>query len=138
MQSANFEMEVYDDAQLEFSTHKKGFVQYSIIKNKENTVILFDREEKGDSSARLVTELALELKKDFPKSIPIKAENWLERVLFRYGGPMIQFESCDCFGTITFEPRKTTDTLHGKLSLTFIRPTIDKANIKKASIDFEF
>jgi len=134
-----YTVEVYKNQCLAFEMHRKGFIVYSLVQG-DNTVLILEREENDPpgSSARLITELALELKGEPPLSETLESKDWIINALYRCGGPKIQFESTRCSGNIVLDSKSGDGKFHGKLSLIFFEPSIDLGKSKEASVRIAF
>jgi hypothetical protein len=117
---------------IRLSKHAKGFLTYS-IEAGPNVIFVFKRDivEPGKSSKKVV-EAVFELTPKVPNGISIPIQELIIRCLYRSGGPMIQFESSTCDGTLKL------DGEHGDIKVIFRDPSIDIAAMKTAPFECSF
>ena len=133
-----YECRIEKNKSLDFSKHRRGFTTYSQKPSLNSVLILTAEESAENTSVRLARELVLELKSEPATNIPLSADEWIVKGLYKFGGPQLQFESQKVSGSLILTSVASDGTCHGSLDLTFSDPEIDIANMQHASLKVQF
>lgn len=124
-------------SRLQLAKHEMGFTIYTLKPGAGAVLILSAEERLPNTSVRLAKELLLEF-----SSAPVLGqqidEKALNRALYKYGGPQLQFESERASGRVMLTSLAADGSCHGAIDLTFVAPNVDVVEARQARIAVRF
>lgn len=118
--------------------HRRGFLAYALTPEGGGVLMLNAEAISEIRSIRLAKELVLEFRGPPPLNVDLESDKWVVRGVYKFGGPILQFESQEMKGVIKLTDVQEGGSCHGTLNLVFSNPTTNKTDSGQAILNIQF